>query len=256
MNESWYGVVSEQKTDTNDYDTLIDTKGDTKIWISDVGGPLKSGDLITTSNVVPGYGQKQEDNFAWNYTIAKVLQDCDFTDPPIIPIKVPKQELSNVTYYTKYISYPIELFVYEKLNDSYKKIITEPIYFKESETGGEDIYYHGETEVSHTRYNTLPEDERSTKKLKYITPEEYEKLEEIEKPEYTQGTKNKYMFQEYSKSKFPIPEHEDQIVVEELVDVIDENGQVVWEETSESESLYKLVDHGTHKAALLKCKIF
>ena len=27
MDKAWYGVVSDQKTDTNDYDTLVDTKG-------------------------------------------------------------------------------------------------------------------------------------------------------------------------------------------------------------------------------------
>ena len=44
-------------------------------------------------------------------------------------------------------------------------------------------------------------------------------------------------------------------IIEELVDVLDENGQTVWEETGETEPLYTLVDHGTYKAALVSCKL-
>ena len=40
-----------------------------------------------------------------------------------------------------------------------------------------------------------------------------------------------------------------------LVDVLDENGQIVWEETGETEPAYSLVDHGTYKAALVTCKL-
>jgi len=95
------GMVSSliKKTDTNDYDTLVDTKGDTCIWVTDVNGPLESGDLVTSSNVSPGYAQKQGDDSVRNYTIAKVTQDCDFTESMQRAIRVPKKEFSNVNYY-------------------------------------------------------------------------------------------------------------------------------------------------------------
>ena len=79
--KTWYGVVSDTTTDTNDYDTLVDTKGDTQIWVTDVAGSLESGDLVTTSNVAPGYAQKQSDDLLRSSTVAKVTQDCDFTEP-------------------------------------------------------------------------------------------------------------------------------------------------------------------------------
>ena len=42
---------------------------------------------------------------------------------------------------------------------------------------------------------------------------------------------------------------------QELVDVLDENGQIVWEETGETEPVYILVDHGNYKAALVSAKL-
>tara|TARA_B110000285_G_scaffold147278_1_gene164386 strand:- start:4643 stop:4834 length:192 start_codon:yes stop_codon:yes gene_type:complete len=58
-----------------------------------------------------------------------------------------------------------------------------------------------------------------------------------------------------SRSKTQIPQHVTQTVVQEMVDVLDENGQIVWEETGETEPVYTLVDHGSYKAALVTCKI-
>ena len=257
MDKKWYGVVSEKKTDTNDYDTLIDTKGDTQIWVTDVGGPLESGDLVTTSNVAPGYSQKQGDGALMNYTVAKVTQDCDFTEPAQRPIRVPKQELSNVTYYLRVTEQDINLDAYEKLFDTQRKIKTTPVYVKEvgENEGGEKQFFHGETRVSEKKYETLPEDERSKKWIVELEVDDYEKLSDEEKAEYTLGTRERWFILTTSKSKAPIPEHDEEVVVEELVDVLDENGQIVWEETGETEPVYTLVDHGSYKAALVSAKL-
>ena len=257
MDKKWYGVVSEKKTDTNDYDTLIDTKGDTQIWVTDVGGPLESGDLVTTSNVAPGYSQKQGDGALMNYTVAKVTQDCDFTEPAQRPIRVPKQELSNVTYYLRVTEQDINLDAYEKLFDTQRKIKTTPVYVKEVSEGGEgeEQFFHGETQVSEKKYKTLPEDERSKKWIVELEVDDYEKLSDEEKAEYTLGTRERWFILTTSKSKAPIPEHDEEVVVEELVDVLDENGQIVWEETDETEPVYTLVDHGSYKAALVSAKL-
>jgi len=57
--------------------------------VTDINGPLESGDYITTSNVA-GYGQKQYSEFLANYTVAKITMDCDF-DPVTQPIQVIKK---------------------------------------------------------------------------------------------------------------------------------------------------------------------
>jgi hypothetical protein len=257
MDKKWYGVVSEKKTDTNDYDTLVDTKSDTQIWVTDTGGPIESGDLVTTSNVAPGYAQKQGDGAIMNYTVAKVTQDCDFTEPAQRPIRVPKQELSNVTYYSRVTEQDINLDAYEKLFDTQRKIKTTPVYVKEVSEGGEgeEQFFHGETQVSEEKYKTLPEDERSKKWIVELEVDDHEKLSDEEKAEYTLGTRERWFVLTTSKSKSPIPEHDEEVVVEELVDVLDENGQIVWEETGETEPVYTLVDHGSYRAALVSCKL-
>ena len=257
MDKKWYGVVSEKKTDTNDYDTLVDTRGDTQIWVTDTGGPLQSGDLVTTSNVAPGYAQKQGDDLLRSSTVAKVTQDCDFTEPAQRPIRVPKRELSNVTYYLRVTEQDINLDAYEKLFDTQRKIKTTPVYVKEvgESEGGEEQFFHGETQVSEEKYKTLPEDERSKKWIVELEVDDHEKLSDEEKAEYTLGTRERWFVLTTTKSKSPIPEHDEEVVVEELVDVLDENGQIVWEETANTVPVYTLVDHGSYKAALVSAKL-
>ena len=255
--KTWYGVVSNKTTDTNDYDTLVDTKGDTQIWVTDVGGSLESGDLVTTSNVAPGYAQKQSDDLLRSSTVAKVTQDFDFTEPARRPIRVPKKELSNVTYYLRVTEQGINLGAYEKLYETQRKIKTTSVYVKEvgENERGEEQFFHGEIRVSQQKYETLPEDERSKKRVVELELDKYEELTDEEKAEYTLGTRERWFVVTTSKSKNPIPEHDEQVVVEELVDVLDENGQIVWEETGETEPVYTLVDHGSYKAALVSAKL-
>ncbi|ABY27861.2 hypothetical protein OtV5_071 [Ostreococcus tauri virus OtV5] len=257
--KTWYGVVSNTTTDTNDYDTLVDTKGDTQIWVTDTGGPLESGDLVTTSNVAPGYAQKQGHGALMNYTVAKVTQDCDFTEPTQRPIRVPKRELSNVTYYRHDASYEISLEKYENVPTFKTRVDETTIYFKEvtrdSNIYTETRYYEGDTEVSEQKYNTLPEDSRSIKHLSEISVDDYGALDDEAKASYSIGIKKRYFILNYSKSKTQIPQHDEEVIVEELVDVLDENGQIVWEETGETEPVYTLVDHGSYKAALVSAKL-
>jgi hypothetical protein len=256
MDKSWYGVVSSEKTDSIEYDTLVDTKGDSRIWVTDTNGTLESGDLLTTSNVAPGYTQKQEGGALMNYTVAKVTQDCDFTEPLQVSIKIPKRELSNVMYYIHDESYEISLDEYEK-RPSFKKSVEEiPIYFKEDVDGGETRYYQGDMEISSLKYDSLPGDAiKSVKQLREISVEEYNALDAVEKATYSLGTSKTYKAIQFSKSKKKIPQHDEVRILEELVDVLDENGQTVWEETGETKPVYTLVDHGTYKAALVSCKL-
>jgi hypothetical protein len=257
MDKKWYGVVSDQKTDTNDYDTLVDTKGDTRIWVTDVGGPLESGDLLTTSNIAPGYTQKQMDDLLRSSTVAKVTQDCDFTEPSTISLKVPRRELSNVLYYRHDASLYTPFRMAENIPD-FKKIVEEtPMYFKEVDDNDytEKRFYHGDIEVSEYKYNTLPEDETSFKYFNEISVETYESLSDEDKAAYSLGSHKLYKVIEYSYSKTQLPQHDEEVFIEEMTDVLDENGQIVWEDTANTVPSYTLVDHGTYKAALVTCKL-
>ena len=58
----------------------INAIGDGAIWVTDINGPLNSGDLITSS-IIPGYGQLQStDDVFHNYTVAKITCNCDFSN--------------------------------------------------------------------------------------------------------------------------------------------------------------------------------
>ena len=83
---SVYGVISKIENPTkkevdSDYMKIyVNSVGEGGIWVCDFNGILKNGDYITSSNIL-GYGMKQNDDLLHNYTVAKIIMDCDFTDP-------------------------------------------------------------------------------------------------------------------------------------------------------------------------------
>jgi hypothetical protein len=225
MDKSWYGVVSSEKTDSTDYDTLVDIKGDTRVWVTDVGGSLESGDFITTSNIAPGFTQKQSDDLVHNYTIGKITQDCDFTEPSNVTLKVPRQELSNVTYYIHQTQVRISEEDYNRIGMESKK------------TTGYDTMYRKNDNSEEINQNT------------------YDSFDSSEQEEYEPFQKLIYYRLDRHETKFPRESHTITEVRQELVDVLDENGQIVWEDTANTVPVYTLVDHGTYKAALVSCKL-
>lgn len=66
-----------ERADTSDYRLVINSAGEGGIWVSNWNGQIQNGDLITTSPI-PGIGMKQEDDLVRNYTVAKIVMDCDF----------------------------------------------------------------------------------------------------------------------------------------------------------------------------------
>ena len=86
-----YGIFvtpfDKEKGDTRVY---INSVGEGAIWVTNINGPLESGDYITTSNVA-GYGQKQDSEFLANYTVAKITMDCDFV-PVTQPVQIIKKD--------------------------------------------------------------------------------------------------------------------------------------------------------------------
>ena len=261
LDKSWHGVVSEQSTDTNDYDTLIDVNGETRIWVTDVGGSFESGDLVTTSNISPGYGQKQTDDIIRSYTVAKITQDCDFTTPEQRPIMRVSQKLQDVTYYLfKEYQRICQKDYNEILNKRHSRVTTETVYrtFQETKLASrESIYYNTITgeEIDYSIHDQLPEDERKEIPVYEISSDRYNILSSEDKSLFTEAAKNVHWIVEIHESRIPREKHTEEEIRQELVDVLDENGQIVWEETGETEPVYTLVDHGTYKAALVSCKL-
>jgi len=71
-----WGCVLD-KYDENDNRLHINSVGEGGIWVTNVNGNLENGDYITSSEI-PGYGMRQDSEFLYNYTVAKITCDCDF----------------------------------------------------------------------------------------------------------------------------------------------------------------------------------
>ena len=90
-----FGVVSDQETDDKTRTmnvgamkllmqkthrcrkVIVNSVGEGGVWICDTNGPLKNGDLITTSSVA-GYGMRQDEEWMASWTLGKITCDCDF----------------------------------------------------------------------------------------------------------------------------------------------------------------------------------
>jgi hypothetical protein len=89
-------IIITYKKEKGDTRAFINSIGEGAIWVTDKNGTLESGDYITSCSV-PGYGMKQEDEYLYNYTVAKITMDCDFTNPlkPKYKIKKEIQQQEN-----------------------------------------------------------------------------------------------------------------------------------------------------------------
>jgi hypothetical protein len=222
----WFGVVSDQEG-------LIDTKGETRVWVT--GPNLTIGDLITTSDV-PGHAQKQDGTSLQNYTVAKVLQFCDFTEPAQTPILRQKRELVDVPYYIAQQETVIG-------KSDYDRIAKERNRRKETETAYRKI---GEDDsITQDQYDALPDEPEPE-------PTSDSDLEDSTKTklDYEAFQKTTYYRVQNFETKYPRASHPITEIRQEMVDVPGE-----WEETGEFEPIYTLVDHGTYKAALVSCKL-
>ena len=72
------GVITKRNNSADMPNRLvINSLGETAIWVVNTNGNLENGDLITTSDEL-GYGEKQDCDFIKNYTIGKIMIDCNF----------------------------------------------------------------------------------------------------------------------------------------------------------------------------------
>jgi hypothetical protein len=162
-------VSNKEKGDTRVY---INSVGEGAIWVTNINGPLESGDYITTSNVA-GYGQKQDDDVLHNYTVAKITMDCDF-DPVTQPVQIIKKEMGEVNYW---------------VNTTYEN-------------------------VSEEEYSNLAHENRR------IVDGIYQEIIKLESKTEEEG----YELE----------------VRRELVNILDEHGQLQWEDSGETEKAYKV----------------
>lgn len=65
------------KKSIDDIRVIVNSVGEGGIWVCNVNGNFKNGDLITCSHV-PGFGMKQDDDIVHSYTVAKITCDCNF----------------------------------------------------------------------------------------------------------------------------------------------------------------------------------
>ena len=92
------GVLTQIGKIKGDVRTIVNSVGEGGIWVSNMNGPLESGDYITSCSL-PGYGQKQNDDSLKNYTVAKITMDCDF-NPSLINIEEYKEDENGEIYWT------------------------------------------------------------------------------------------------------------------------------------------------------------
>ena len=80
----------------SDGDEHYNALGDGTVWVSDANGTLNAGDYITSSTL-SGYGVRQEGSRKMNYTVAKILQNCDFTNAKRFLSMSEDKTLSTIT---------------------------------------------------------------------------------------------------------------------------------------------------------------
>ena len=198
--------VSVLKKQEGDIRAHINSVGEGAIWVTSLNGTLESGDYITTSNVA-GYGQKQDSEFLANYTVAKITMDCDF-NPSTQPNRIIKRELRDVNYWVKYT-------------------------------------YDDISEEEYTRVKNLGRRVRIIESGIEISQEEYEN--HLKKEGYTITESNTYIRNDTTyqrvfsdKEKEPTEGYELE-VRNEPVNVLDEHGQIQWEDHAiETEKAYKI----------------
>jgi hypothetical protein len=199
-------IVSFSGKELGDTRVHINSVGEGGVWVTDINGPLESGDYITTSNVA-GYGMKQDSEFLANYTVAKITMDCDF-EPVTQPIQTIKKELGNVNYWTKTTYSNVSIEAYSNLAEENRRTVTTTIFSKEDD---------------------------------HITLAEYSNLESNVQATYSEIETMTYQEIEHREAKKDTGEGYTLEVREELVNVLDEHGQLQWEDhPTETEKAYKI----------------
>ena len=121
--EVYGNFASSMEKEEGDTRVYVNSVGEGAVWVTNINGILESGDYITTSNVA-GYGMKQNDDILHNYTVAKILMDCDF-NAVTQPKRIIKKEPKMVDYWIIYGDVKITEEEYHTLPDSRRKIVED-----------------------------------------------------------------------------------------------------------------------------------
>ena len=274
MDKSCFGVISRTFGHRR---AFINSVGEGAMWVVNTAGPLESGDYITTSNVA-GYGQRQDSDSLKNYTVAKITRDCDF-NPPDIPVQRILKELANVMYWYQLEDATSNVYDRTQEETYYTKDRHVEVHGHVDEQSNvfvppdHDLELYSKTQVntvSEEVYNALPEDEQAlydSNTFTYtqvieISPEVWSDLGVEEQNTYVHGYFNivtdevpsetpgavertrtvyKNVVNE-TKVEPATPEDYLSEVREEWVNVLDENGQIQWENVpwGDTEPAYKL----------------
>ena len=275
--DAFGSFVTVSQKELGDTRVYINSVGEGAMWVTDINGPLESGDYITTSNVA-GYGQRQDDDILHNYTVAKITMDCDF-NPPDIPVQRIVKELSNITYW-----FQLE----DATSNAHDRTVEETYYTKDRHV---EVYGHVDEQsnvfvppehdvelyvktqvntVSEEVWAALPEDERvlyDANTFTYtqtieIAPEVWDDLGVEEQNTYAHGYFNvvtdevavdtpgavertRTLYKKVvndTKVEPSTPEDYLSEVRDEWVNVLDEHGQLQWEDVpwGDTEPAYKL----------------
>jgi len=267
MDKSCFGVISSSEDPENRvdrYGTYVaqfpKEKGDTRIYINSVGeggiwvvntnGHLESGDYITTSNVA-GYGMRQDDDILHNYSVAKITMDCDF-NPVNKPVKriVRTQEdydvwyvFSNITFAEYSNTAPNKTRTFE---ETYYTVQKREEITKSEEPADLTLYIdkEGDVELSEEEWNALDSEERMKYEIKHF---KYVDVE-VSPEEYPEATMHTTRYQKIVDRTDVLPKNEKNAakftykqVEQRWVNVLDEHGQLQWEDhPTETEKAYKI----------------
>ena len=170
-------IMHKEKGDTR---VFVNSVGEGGVWVSNMNGSLESGDYITTSDIC-GYGMKQDDDLLHNYTVAKILMDCNFQSVRQMK-RVIKKEQNMVDYWVKYRDIKITEEEFEtlpalrrKFHEGYYRI--DQIDVREEDPGDTSFVHESRREL----VNVLDEDGQfqwedsvemeDSYKIRYILPD-------------------------------------------------------------------------------------
>ena len=79
-----FGVLGRaNRNNSNEKRMIVNGIGEGAIWVCNSNGSIQNGDYITSSDYL-GYGEKQDEIYLCNYTVAKATMSCNFElDSPL-----------------------------------------------------------------------------------------------------------------------------------------------------------------------------
>tara|TARA_B100000085_G_scaffold264717_1_gene271896 strand:+ start:938 stop:2617 length:1680 start_codon:yes stop_codon:yes gene_type:complete len=245
-----YGTFTAQfEKERGDTRIYINSVGEGGIWVINANGNLESGDYITTSDVA-GYGMRQDDDILHNYTVAKITCDCDFNpmDKPVKQIVRTREDydvwyaFQNITFAEYSNTAPNKTHTFDETYYTIQQL-------QEVSTSNETIDVtlciekEGDAKISVDVWNDLSKEEQAKyekKDFKYIDVE-------VPVDEHPDATMHTTRYQKIVDRTDELPKNEKEAskftykrVEQRWVNVLDEHGQIQWEDTEETEKAYKI----------------